>query len=295
MNMLLEKIIQKQRKDFIKLTLKQMETHTFPDDVVTISNVPYSTDTLAEHCMDIYRPANTQRTLPVIINVHGGGLILGNKEFNRHYCAQLCKLGFVVFSIEYRLIPEITVFQQFSDIINAMDFINPSVLVYGGDPTHIYMVGDSAGAYLITYTVAMQKSPSLAEAAYVVPSSLQVRVLGLVSGMFYTRRFDEIGIFLPKLLYGKDYKSSNFYPYTNPEHDEIINSLPPCYLITSNDDKLHHYTTDFAAALKRNHRPFELLDYPADKRLVHAFSIFEPTMDKSLEATEKMTDFLLHT
>lgn len=139
----------------------------------------------------------------------------------------------------------------------------------------------------------MQKSPSLAEATHVVPSSLQIRVLGLVSGMFYTRRFDEIGIFLSKLLYGKDYKSSEFYPYTNLEHDEIINSLPPCYLITSNDDTLHHYTTDFAAALKRNHRPFELLDYPADKRLVHAFSVFEPTMDKSLEATEKKTDFLL--
>lgn len=39
MNMILEKIIQKQRKDFIKLTVKQMETHSFPDDVVVISNV----------------------------------------------------------------------------------------------------------------------------------------------------------------------------------------------------------------------------------------------------------------
>ena len=51
--------------------------------------------------MDIYRAdAFAGKELPVILNIHGGGLILGCKEYNRYFCAQLSKLGYLVFSIE---------------------------------------------------------------------------------------------------------------------------------------------------------------------------------------------------
>ncbi|MDO5408966.1 MAG: alpha/beta hydrolase [Lachnospiraceae bacterium] len=293
MSFLLKKMIQKQRADFAALSEKRDATLLFPDDVTVIENISYRPDAATAHRMDVFRPSATERTLPIIINVHGGGLMMGTKEFNRFFCAQLCKLGFVVFSIEYRLIPEVTVFDQLGDITAAMDFVKYHSLIYGGDPLHIYMVGDSAGAYLITYAVAISNNPVLANASGVTPSGLHVNALGLISGMFYTRRMDEIGLFLPKLLYGKSYRHSPFFPYTNPEHPEIIKHLPPCFLVTSHDDHLHHYTADFAAALKRIDKRHRLIDYDKDNRLTHAFSVFEPTMDKSLEVLEKMTGFLL--
>lgn len=233
----------------------------------------------------------TQRVLPAIINVHGGGLIMGNKEFNRFFCAHLCKLGFVVFSIEYQLVSDVKVFQQFADVSAAMDYIGHSILIYGGDPNNVFMVGDSAGAYLITYTVAMQNSPVLASVANVRPSFLNIKALGLISGMFYTNRFDEIGIFLPKTLYGKDYKKSAFSPFINPEHPAITTHLPPCFLVTSHDDHLHQYTVDFTNALQSNGTICELLDFPPDKRLTHAFSVFDPAMDKSQEVMQAMVRF----
>ena len=186
MNLLLDKMIKKQRLEFDNLTTKRMKTMSFPDDVTEIKSIPYLLDNIPAHRLDVYRPTSTKCALPVIVNVHGGGLLMGSKEFNRFYCAQLCKLGFVVFSIEYRLIPEVTVFEQFADVSNAMNFIERSVTLYGGDPTHIYMVGDSAGAYLITYTTALQRSRLLADATLVRPSTLHIRAIGLISGMFYT-------------------------------------------------------------------------------------------------------------
>lgn len=40
--------------------------------------------------LDIYRPEDSQeKILPVIINVHSRGLIIGNKEFNRYFCVLL--------------------------------------------------------------------------------------------------------------------------------------------------------------------------------------------------------------
>lgn len=294
MRTLLNKVFQKKRLEFDKTTQQMYDTHTFPVDVLEIPNVHYGSVNSPAHRMDVYRPASIQCTYPVIINVHGGGLVMGNKEFNRFFCAELCRLGYVVFSIEYRLIPEVQVYQQFADVSAAMDFIDDSALVYGGDPNRVYMVGDSAGAYLIAYTVAMQKSDALAAAAHVKPSRLKIRALGLISGMFYTRRFDEIGIFLPKTLYGKNYKRSAFAPFTNPEHPEIVKNLPPCFLITSHDDHLHQYTVDFAAVLRREGTECELMDFEPDERLTHAFSVFEPNMKESREVLNRLANFFAH-
>lgn len=291
MSIFLNSMFQKKRLEFDKLTQEHNNRLTFPEDVSEMVNINYCDDSLSAHTMNIYRPTHNQRTLPVIINVHGGGLVMGNKEFNRFFCAELCKMGHLVFSIEYRLVPEIKVFDQFADVTAAMNFIEHSVMLYGGDPNRIYMVGDSAGAYLIAYTVAMQTSPVLAATANIRPSRLKIRALGLISGMFYTRRFDEIGIFLPKSLYGKEYKSSAFLPFTNPEHPAITSSLPPCFLVTSHNDNLRQYTIDFTDALRRNGTECELLDFPPDKRLTHAFCVFEPTMDESQKVMQALIEF----
>lgn len=291
MNIFLNSVFQKKRLEFDKLTQEQNSKFTFPDDVSELVDINYCDDGLKAHTMNVYRPAFSQRTLPVIINVHGGGLVMGNKEFNRIFCAELCKMGYVVFSIEYRLVPEVKVFNQFADVTAAMDFIEHSVMLFGGDPHHVYMVGDSAGAYLITYAIAMQESPVLAATAKIHPSSLRIRALGLISGMFYTNRFDEIGIFLPKSLYGRKYKKSPFSIFINPEHPAITSSLPPCLLVTSHNDNLRQYTLDFASALKRNGAKYELLDFPPDDRLVHAFSVFDPTLTESQKVIHSLDDF----
>ncbi len=169
-----------------------------PDDIKLVENIPYLNDSCPAHTMDIYRPASLVPSRPVIINVHGGGLMEGSKEFNRRFCIQLCRQNFVVFSIEYRLIPDVTVYEQLDDVSRAMDAVKSLIIRYQGNPNQVYMIGDSAGAYLIAYAVAMQNSPELAGAAHVHPSSLPIQALGLISGMFYTRKLDKIGLFLPR-------------------------------------------------------------------------------------------------
>lgn len=59
---------------------------SFPDGVVESRDIPYIADGQKEHLMDVYRPQGKENeTLPVIINIHGGGLLIGNKEFNRYF------------------------------------------------------------------------------------------------------------------------------------------------------------------------------------------------------------------
>lgn len=286
---LMRKQFYKQRSDFELSAAERDKTQVMPDGVEIKINIPYMNDGDKSHLMDIYRPVGSENTtLPIVINIHGGGLLIGNKEFNRFFCAKLCKLGYLVFSIEYRLIPDCMVYDQFSDVCNAYRYIQSHLSEYNGDANHIYGVADSGGAYLLTYTAAMSKRRALARAAHVKPHKLQFCALGLISGMFYTNRFDKIGMFLPAYLYGKGYKKGRIAQYVNPENPDIITALPPCILVTSQNDNLKKYTLDFEKALLRHNMPHEIMCFPPDKRLTHAFSVFRPDLKESDDTIMKI-------
>lgn len=110
--------------------------------------------------------------------------MLGNKEFNRPFCAKLCQAGYLVFSIEYRLIPDCLFYDQCQDLSNAFDFIESLLPQYNGDSSRIYAAGDSGGACLLLYACAMQNDPKLAKAAGIKPSSIPLQALGLSAACF---------------------------------------------------------------------------------------------------------------
>ena len=53
--------------------------------------------------MDVYKPVGeVKEPLPIILDVHGGGLIAGRKEQNRNLGIQLARRGYIVFIPDYR-------------------------------------------------------------------------------------------------------------------------------------------------------------------------------------------------
>ena len=281
MNLILKSTINKKRREFDTLSTGKTIPGALLDNVTEFRDVPYIQDGDRAHMLDIYSPICHAEQVSVIVNIHGGGLIMGNKEFNRHFCLSLCNHGFLVFSIEYRLCPETTVFGQLQDIAAAMNYIDKMIPKFKGKPGIVHMVGDSAGAFLALYTAAIQRNPMLGRTAGVRPSYLEIQSMALISGMFYTTRKDSIGLFLPAALYGDGYRKHPFYPYLNPSVPAVGNSLPPCMLITSKKDKLYGYTKDLAAALQRCGTPCKLKNYGDDPHLYHAFCVFEPELPES--------------
>lgn len=281
MNLILKSTINKKRREFDTLSTGKTIPGALQDNVTEFRDVPYIQDGDRAHMLDIYSPICHADQVSVIVNIHGGGLIMGNKEFNRHFCLSLCNHGFLVFSIEYRLCPETTVFGQLQDIAAAMNYIDKMIPKFKGKPGIVHMVGDSAGAFLALYTAAIQRNPMLARTAGVRPSYLEIQSMALISGMFYTTRKDSIGLFLPKALYGEGYKKHPFYPFLDPSVPAVGLSLPPCMLITSKKDKLYGYTKDLAAALQRCGTPCKLKNYGDDPHLYHAFCVFEPELPES--------------
>ena len=109
--------------------------------------------------------------------------------------------------------------------------------------------------------------------------------------IFSATRFDKIGLFLPSYLYGKGYKKKAIAPYVNIENPEIVSALPPCFLVTSHSDNLEHYTVKFEKALKANRVSHKLLRFGKNKKLTHAFSVFEPFYKESTKTLKSMHEY----
>ena len=291
MNPILKSIIQKKRREFEEPAAKQRIPEHALDGVRQGRSIRYHQGGDPAHVMDLYCPTTVQTPTPVIINIHGGGLITGSKDFNRHFCINLCKMGFIVFSIEYRLCPEVTFFQQLEDIYAAMNHIDSMIPELKSDPGYCFMVGDSAGAMLALYAAAIQRNPKLAKTAGIRPSYLEIRALGLISGMFYTTKLDKIGLVMPKVFYGAHYRKHPFYPYLNPNKEAVAMYLPPCLLTTSKHDSLRSYSYYMTEAIRLQDVLCILYDYGDDPDPTHAFPVFTPELPESQAVIEDISAF----
>jgi acetyl esterase/lipase len=125
-------------------------------------DVAYGPD--PEQRMDVYRPANAQNA-PVIFMVHGGGWRRGDKEaagvVNNKVQYWLPK-GYVVMSVGYRLVPQVTPLGEADDVARALAFAQGKAKAWGADPSRFVLMGHSAGAHLVTLVSA---DPSIATRA----------------------------------------------------------------------------------------------------------------------------------
>ena len=260
----------------------------FPYNVEEILNQTYLNRQEDPLAADIFKPeVEKDKEMPVIVTIHGGGLVEGDRKITRDFNRALAGHGYLVFSVEYRLAPRANCAQQLDDVCAGMDLIGRELVSYNVDFSRIYLIAESAGAYLATYVTAMKYSEKLQKAIGYEPSKMIFKAVGLISGMFYTRKKDLIGYLLSAMFFGKMEESTEFIKYMNPENPEIIDNLPPAYLITSRGDFLNNYTLMFHDALKRQGKKTHLLYY-GDKNLGHSFVSIYPYHEKSEDAIQKM-------
>ena len=120
---------------------------TIPDDIQRYDDIAYGSNPLQK--LDVYRPKNSMGKLPVIISVHGGGWVYGDKELYQYYTMSLAQRGFTVINFSYRLAPESQYPAQIEDVATVFDWVNNHAEQYGMDVNNIFAVGDSAGAHLL--------------------------------------------------------------------------------------------------------------------------------------------------
>jgi len=102
---------------------------------------------------DVYRPDDAEKR-PVVVWIHGGALIVGNRTSIPQQIVGLCrKEGYALISFEYRLAPEVkspAIIEDVEDAFKWMREEGPKLLNI--DPSRIVVTGGSAGGYLTLMT-----------------------------------------------------------------------------------------------------------------------------------------------
>lgn len=107
---------------------------------------------------DIYVPKNANAKLPLIIFVHGGAWIAGDKSDVSAIAKFLANQGFVVINMNYRLLPTFTYPAPLEDIQMVLQWAKQNSEQYKIDTTHIGMSGHSAGGHLVAlYALTQDK------------------------------------------------------------------------------------------------------------------------------------------
>ena len=102
------------------------------------------------HRLDVFPPLQRAGTLhPVIVFVHGGGFVAGNKGDGRIFDNVLdyfAARGMLGININYRLAPGARWPAAIDDLREALRWIRANAAKHGGDPERIFIMGHSAGA-----------------------------------------------------------------------------------------------------------------------------------------------------
>ena len=267
--------------------------HPIPDGVQEDLDVPFQGAGGVPLAVDIFRAKSPEpRPLPVVVMIHGGGLVVGTRKMSRTFCENLAERDFLVFAPEYRRLTETDVFQEMEDVTAAFSFISGRLAEYGGDPDRVAVVSESAGSFLSVYAVAAMGSPALRAALGLPAASLRVRALACFSGFFYTARRDAPGLVYAPNLYGEKRKDPSLMRYMDPECPEVTDCLPPVFLVGSDADFLKGYTKRYAAALRRAEHPCELVYYTDRKELAHAFPALKPDLPESRDVLDRLVKWV---
>jgi acetyl esterase/lipase len=128
-------------------------------DVERLVDVPYS-ELSKRHRLDVYRHRDQPTGCPALLQVHGGGWVIGDKrEQGRPLMLHLASRGWVCFAPNYRLSPRATWPDHLVDVKRALAWVRENGSEYGADPGFIVLTGGSAGGHLVALAALTANDP----------------------------------------------------------------------------------------------------------------------------------------
>jgi acetyl esterase/lipase len=129
-------------------------------DVERVKNVRYHRVRGINLKLDVYRQRSRPTGCPVLLEVHGGGWVLGTKnEQGVPLMLRMAAQGWVCVAVDYRLSPHATFPDHLIDLKRAIEWIRSHVAEYGGDPDFVVVAGQSAGGHLATLLALTRNEP----------------------------------------------------------------------------------------------------------------------------------------
>ena len=112
--------------------------------------------------LDVWKRSDLplDRKAPVLVQVHGGAWVTGDKEGQGYpLMVHLAERGWVCVSVTYRLSPRAGWPDHIVDVKRALAWVKANIADHGGDPDWVAITGGSAGGHLSSLAALTPNDP----------------------------------------------------------------------------------------------------------------------------------------
>ena len=241
-------------------------------EMLDVAYVPADRDAM----LDIFMPQGARREagLPVLLWVHGGGFVSGDKSHVAPYLRIFAAEGVMAIGINYALAPENRFPAPLAHINAALGWVSAHVDALGGDPTRIVLAGDSAGAQLAAQYAAIVTDAAYAARLGVTPALSPDALRGV---LLFCGFFDAVGLVERRGFAGAYTRTllRSYLGTTDPDDPRVAefstaahvgSAFPPTFITVGNGDLLASQSRALAGRLTALGVRVETLFYPEDHR-----------------------------
>ena len=126
---------------------------------------------------DVYYREDRPAGAPVLVFVHGGGWVIGFKQYQAlPMMNRLASQGWVCVSVDYRLSPRATFPDHIADVNRGIAWAKAHASEYGGDPAFVAVSGNSAGGHLSALAALTWDDPTFKPGFEAVDTRVQAAV-----------------------------------------------------------------------------------------------------------------------
>lgn len=218
-----------------------------PENIRSFENLQFDL-TDKDAFLDSYfpGPGSSKSKYPVIVWIHGGGLISGSRDQIANYCKILSSKGFVAITIDYTIAPEGKYPTPLRQVNKALKYISENSDKLNADTSFIILAGDSGGSMIAAQVANIIYNQEYAEFTKVQPgiASRQLKGLLLYCGIYDISNIKtegQFGYFMQTVLwsyFGKKDISDDRYANSASVFEHIGKRFPPSFISAGNGDPL---------------------------------------------------------
>jgi acetyl esterase/lipase len=214
----------------------------------------------------VYAPAERTGTVPGLLDIHGGGFVVGNIEMEHAVAARLVRaLGIVVVAVDYRLAPEHPFPAGLEDCYATLKWIVRDADALGIDSDRVGVYGQSAGGGLAAALALLARDrggPALCFQFLGIPEVDDRLETPSMRQFVDTPVWHRANAVLSWQYYLGPGVGGEVSPYAAPARAADLSGLPPAYVSTMEFDPLRDEGILYALGLLQAGVPVELHQYP---------------------------------
>jgi len=240
----------------------------------------------------IYTPEGTG-PFPVILFFHGGGWVLFDLDAYDPICSHLCAMSeCVVISVDYRRSPEYKFPAATNDCLAATYWAYKQITKLNGDPSRMFLAGDSAGGNLATVTamrVLNEGGPVIKGQILIYPVTDYYKpekhsYVEFANGFSLTK--NALVWFWDKYLNSEEDSENQ---YVSPLRAKSLSGLPSSFVIVSGYDPLRDEAIAYAKRLEQDGVNVYLSVYG---EMIHGFVSYLGILKQAKSAIEEISGWV---